>query len=134
MFHKKVYPESPVDGKDCIQSHKGKIKNVPHECLQEYDDGKFTNPDKGKRFYSDTKSRKWSQHCMTNWNPPQHGLICSSSTGNNEHWIKTDAKCKYYIHLVRMQFLSHTHKFYKYLPLALFQVFIKSLISTTQNI
>ncbi|KAH1077071.1 hypothetical protein GYH30_052540 [Glycine max] len=92
MFHKKVYPESPVDGKDCIQSHKGKIKNVPHEYFQEYENGKFTNPDKGKRFHSDTKSRKWSQHCMTNWNPPQHGLICSSSTGNNEHWIKTDAE------------------------------------------
>ncbi|TKY63041.1 hypothetical protein E2542_SST12906 [Spatholobus suberectus] len=92
MFHRKVYPESPINGKDFIKSHKGKIKNVTHECFYEYDNGNSTTPDKGKRFHSDTKSRKWSLHCMTNWNPAQHGLICSSSTGNNEHWIKTDAE------------------------------------------
>ncbi|XP_027351163.1 protein LAZY 1-like [Abrus precatorius] len=72
MFHRKVYPESPTNAKEFAKSHKGKSKNVPHEYIHEYDN--------------------WSQHCKTNWNPLQHGLICSSSIGNNEHWIKTDAE------------------------------------------
>jgi len=99
LFHRKVYPESPINGKDGIKSHKDEIQNVSHEFFHEYDNGKPTNPDKGKRFHPDTRSREWSQHCMTNWNPPQLGQICSSSTGNNEHWIRTDAECKYYINL-----------------------------------
>ncbi|KAK7395930.1 hypothetical protein VNO78_16546 [Psophocarpus tetragonolobus] len=98
MFHRKVYPEGPINGKDCI-SHKGKTQNAPHECFREYANQKLTNPDKGKKTHSDTQSRKWFQHCMNNWNPPLNGLICSSSTGNNEHWIKTDTECKYYIYL-----------------------------------
>lgn len=109
MFHRKVYPESPIKGKDFIKYHKDKIKTVPHECFREYDNGSSTNPDKGKRFHSDAKSRQWSQHCMTNFNPPQHGQICSSSTGNNEHWIKTDADCKYYIFLEYNSLHTHTH-------------------------
>ncbi|ESW33661.1 hypothetical protein PHAVU_001G088600 [Phaseolus vulgaris] len=92
LFHRKVYPESPINGKDGIKSHKDEIQNVSHEFFHEYDNGKPTNPDKGKRFHPDTRSREWSQHCMTNWNPPQLGQICSSSTGNNEHWIRTDAE------------------------------------------
>nr|KYP40927.1 hypothetical protein KK1_037720 [Cajanus cajan] len=99
MFNRKVYPESLINGKDFIKSDKGEIKNLPPESFHEYNNENSTNPEKGKRFQSDTKSRKWSQHYKTNWNPPQPGLICSSSTGNNEHWIKTDAECKYYIFL-----------------------------------
>ncbi|CAJ1788447.1 unnamed protein product [Sphenostylis stenocarpa] len=93
MFHRKVYPEIPIiNGKDCIKPQNGEIQNVSQKCFHEYDNGKSTNPDKGKRFHSDTKSREWTQHCMTDWNPPQVGLICSSSTGHNEHWIRTDAE------------------------------------------
>ena len=99
MFHRKVYPENTINAKDFIKSSKDKIKNVPHDYCHEDDNGEPTNPDKGRRFHSDTKSTKWSQHCETNWNPLQRRLSCSTSTGNNEHWIKTDAECKYYISL-----------------------------------
>ncbi|KAL2320327.1 hypothetical protein Fmac_029296 [Flemingia macrophylla] len=92
MFHRKVYPESLINGKDFIKSNEGIIENIPPECFHGYDNENSTNPYKGKRFHSDTKSSKRSQHCMANWNPPQHGLIRNSSTGNNEHWIKTDAE------------------------------------------
>ncbi|XP_047163608.1 protein LAZY 1-like [Vigna umbellata] len=99
LFHRKVYPESPINGKDCIKSHKDEIQYVSHKFFHEYDNRKSTNPDNGKKFHPDTKSREWSQQRMINWNQPQLGQICSSSTGNNEHWIRTDAECKYYIHL-----------------------------------
>lgn len=99
MFHRKVHPVNTIDEKNHVKSHKGKIKNTPQDCFQEYDNGDPANPEFGRRFDSDAKSGKWSQDCKTNWNPPQHGLSCSSSTGNNEHWIKTDTECKYYIAL-----------------------------------
>ncbi|PNY07606.1 hypothetical protein L195_g004107 [Trifolium pratense] len=86
-FHRKVYPEDTINAKSVTKSHKGKIKNVPRDCFDEYDNGDTPNPD--------SKSKKWSKHCETNWNPPQDGLSCSGMTGNNEHWIKTDAECKF---------------------------------------
>lgn len=125
MFHRKVYPENTINAKNCIKTHKGK---VPHDCFHEYDNGDTTNPDPGRRFHSDSKSRKWSQHCKNNWNPPQHGLSCGSSTGNNEHWIKTDAECKYYI----FPECKSSHKFDTYLPSAPFRVFIKSYSNNTE--
>lgn len=72
-FHRKVHPEDTINAKSVTKSHKDKIKNLPRECFDE--------------------------HCEINWNPPQDDLCCSGSTGNNEHWIKTDAECKYYISL-----------------------------------
>ncbi|KEH21973.1 WRKY transcription factor-like protein [Medicago truncatula] len=72
-FHRKVHPEDTLNAKSVTKSHKDKIKNLPRECFDE--------------------------HCEINWNPPQDDLCCSGSTGNNEHWIKTDAECKYYISL-----------------------------------
>lgn len=106
MFHRKVHPENSMNAKDFIKSHKGKINNVPDDCCHEYDDGDPRNPEKS-RFHSDTKSRKWSQHCKTNWKPIQDGVSCSSSTGKNEHWIKTDAECKYYILVCNLHTLPH---------------------------
>ncbi|CAL0323285.1 unnamed protein product [Lupinus luteus] len=91
MFHRKVYPENTMKAKDFIKSHKGKNKSVPDE----YDNGDLTNLEKS-RVHSDAKPRKWSQQCKSNCKSLQHGISCSSSIGNNEHWIKTDANCKYY--------------------------------------
>lgn len=99
MFHRKVYPENTIYSKKITTSHKGKIENPPRDCFNENDNGDTTNPDHGRRFHSDSKSREWSQYCKTNWNPPQHGPSYGGSTGNNEHWIKTDAECKYYVPL-----------------------------------
>ncbi|KAE9584451.1 hypothetical protein Lalb_Chr00c01g0403751 [Lupinus albus] len=87
VFHRKVYPDNSENAEDYIKSHKDKINTVPSEIFNEYDNGDPTDPEKIRRFDSDTNSRKWSQHCK----PLQHGVSCSNSSGNNEHWIKTDA-------------------------------------------
>ncbi|CAL0322976.1 unnamed protein product [Lupinus luteus] len=90
MFHRKVYPDNSENAEDFIKSNKDKINTVPSEFFNEYDNGDPTDPEKCTGFHSDKNSRKWSQHCK----PLQHGVSCSNSTGNNEHWIKTDADCK----------------------------------------
>ncbi|XP_058768372.1 protein LAZY 1-like [Vicia villosa] len=78
-FHRKVYPKDTINAKSVTKSHK--------------DDNEGTrNPDPGRKFNTDNKSKKWSKHCETIWNPSQDGLSCDGSTGNNEHWIKTDAE------------------------------------------
>ncbi|XP_058761104.1 protein LAZY 1-like isoform X2 [Vicia villosa] len=82
-FHRKVYPEDTMNAKSVTKSHKGKIKNLP--C----DIGETTNTDPGRRFHSGGMSKKWFKDCETNWN---HSLNCGSSTGKNEHWIKTDTE------------------------------------------
>ncbi|MED6124002.1 hypothetical protein PIB30_054897 [Stylosanthes scabra] len=92
MFHRKVYPENTTTAKDFTKPNKDKIKDASHDCCHEYQNRDPTNPDKGRRANSDTKSTKRSQICEPNWNPPQDGLSCSTSTANNEHWIKTDAE------------------------------------------
>ncbi|KAI5431304.1 protein LAZY 1 isoform X2 [Lathyrus oleraceus] len=78
-FHRKVYLKDTISAKSVTKSHKG-------------DKGDTKNSDPGRRFHSDSKSKEWSKHCETIWNPSQDGLSCSGSTGNNEHWIKTDAE------------------------------------------
>ncbi|KAF7801735.1 protein LAZY 1-like [Senna tora] len=94
MFHRKVYPENSVSAKEIIASQKGTTTNVPHDFCNGYDTGDPTFPDKGRKYCSEFKSRKWSQNCKKNSNPPQHELSYSSSSGNREHWIKTDEECK----------------------------------------
>ncbi|OIW02959.1 hypothetical protein TanjilG_13596 [Lupinus angustifolius] len=75
MFQRKVYPDNSENTEDLVKSQKDKMKSVPNELLNEYDNGEAT--EKSTRFDSDKNSRKWSQQCNSN--------------GNNEHWIKTDA-------------------------------------------
>ncbi|CAK8541058.1 unnamed protein product [Lathyrus sativus] len=78
-FHRKVYPKDTTNAKSVTKSHKA-------------DKGDTRNPDPGRRFHSDSKSKKSSKHCDSIWNPSQDGLSCGGLTGNNEHWIKTDAE------------------------------------------
>ncbi|XLS62415.1 hypothetical protein HN51_016643 [Arachis hypogaea] len=100
MFHRKVYPENTVTAKDFAKPNKDKIKDASHDCCHEYQNRDPTNPDKGRRVNSDTKSTKSSPNCEPIWNPPQDGLSCSTSTTNNEHWIKTDAECNYFYYFL----------------------------------
>ncbi|CAI8612091.1 unnamed protein product [Vicia faba] len=81
-FHRKVYLKDTINAKSATKSHKGDNRDTG-------------NPDPGRRFHSNSKSKKWSKHCETIWNLSQDGLSCGGSTGNNEHWIKTDAECKF---------------------------------------
>ncbi|KAF7819400.1 protein LAZY 1-like [Senna tora] len=94
MFHRKVYPENSIKAKDFNNSHKGKIEKVPHDHSHVFT-GDPARIDKSRIFCPESRSRKWSQHCETNWIPPKYQPNCISADGNREHWIKTDADCKF---------------------------------------
>ncbi|KAK1566664.1 hypothetical protein Q3G72_002585 [Acer saccharum] len=93
MFHRKIHPEKTVAEKEFAKSHKSKT-NTP------YDDGYVGRGlmllDKDNRgFPQGSKSKEWAQYCKNNKKLLQDGISCNTSSGNKEHWIKTDADCKY---------------------------------------
>lgn len=99
MFHRKIYPENSTE-KECIKLHRKKIKGST-SCAGGYAaaDGGPEHSDKSKkRFPQGSKSKEGAQYYMTNMKWPQFGLSSSTSSGNREHWIKTDADCKYQLY------------------------------------
>lgn len=96
MFHRKVHPESSTtldkSGKNLKQESKKKMVNAG-------------NQNRGDLVYSDEDCGvpRRSKDIMRNlfrgqMNPHQLELVSGDSSGNKEHWIRTDADCKYFIY------------------------------------
>ncbi|XP_052290850.1 protein LAZY 1-like [Citrus sinensis] len=66
MFHRKIHPEKSIAEKE-LKSRTNKIKSSPYEGIEYHKIEKMLS---------------------------QYGLRGSTSSGNREHWIKTDADCK----------------------------------------
>ncbi|XP_054781789.1 protein LAZY 1-like isoform X2 [Prosopis cineraria] len=93
MFHRKVHPESStiIDKSGKNQKHESKKKMI--------NDG---NHNKGDLVYPDEDSMGQPKRSFPNpkdimrnyrgqMNPHQFALVSGDSSGNKEHWIKTDA-------------------------------------------
>ncbi|KAJ0051503.1 hypothetical protein Pint_03027 [Pistacia integerrima] len=93
MFHRKIHPENSIAEKGFIKSHTKKINRNPRDGSSV--NGGLMHSDKNdKSFPQGSKSKEGTQYYMTNIKWPQYGLKGSASSGNREHWIKTDADCK----------------------------------------
>ncbi|XP_034708345.1 protein LAZY 1 isoform X1 [Vitis riparia] len=82
MFHGKIHPERNTAA---AKEFKYEIKNAL------YDDGCDNRDEESIKFPHGYISRDANQ-CL---NLPQDMLSNSGSSGSREHWIKTDADCKY---------------------------------------
>ncbi|XP_031286816.1 protein LAZY 1-like, partial [Pistacia vera] len=90
MFHRKIHPENSIAEKGFIKSHTKKINRNPRDGSSV--NGGLMHSDKNdKSFPQGSKSKEGTQYYMTNIKWPQYGLKGSASSGNREHWIKTDA-------------------------------------------
>lgn len=84
MFHGKVHPERSTAAKEFTYE----IQNAL------YDDGCDNRDEDGTEFPHGYMLREPNQCFMSNLNLP-HDMLSSGSSGSGEHWIKTDADCKY---------------------------------------
>lgn len=91
IFQKKIHPESSIAGREFVDSHKYKVKNAPNGSYNNGDQMHLDEDNDG--FTLGSMSNMRIPCCKTNLNPPQDGLHGNLSA--KEHWIKTDADCKY---------------------------------------
>ncbi|XVE67668.1 hypothetical protein DITRI_Ditri09bG0006500 [Diplodiscus trichospermus] len=95
LFHRKVHPESSIAERESKSLHRNKMKKAP--CNDDdYTDGDRIRQDKDKRWFPQGSRSKAGKYETTS-KLPQYGLTaCAAAGANGEHWIKTDADCKYY--------------------------------------
>lgn len=92
VFHRKIHPESTIAEREFVNSHKYKVKKAPS--------GSYNNGDQmhwgedNDAFTLEPMSKMGSHRYKTNLNPPQDGLH-DGNLSAKEHWIMTDADCKY---------------------------------------
>ena len=91
MFHRKVHPESSMAARISGKPHRNDIKN---KINYSNDDRVLPNEDI-RVFPQRTLSKESIQRFKSHSNSPQVTLSGIDSNGNREHWIKTDADCKY---------------------------------------
>lgn len=83
LFHRKIHPENS------IAERESKMNNAP------YGDNDYTGGSRSKAGLGKNNKKTISKL-------PQFELTaCTAATENGEHWIKTDADCKYYAHTTK---------------------------------
>lgn len=89
MFHRKIHPENSIAEKE-LKTRNNKFSSNP------YGGGHVEGGlDKDNRSCLPGSKSKDQIQYKTSIKLPQYGLRGSASSGNREHWIKTDADCKY---------------------------------------
>lgn len=94
MFHRKIHPESSIAAREFVESHKYKAKNAPGDGGCNNGDMMHLGED-NRGFTLRSMSNMGIQYCKTNLNPPEDGRYRRNMNAK-EHWIKTDADCKYH--------------------------------------
>lgn len=93
VFHRKIHPESSIAEREFVNSHKYKVKKAPSGSYNNGDQMHLGEDNDAFTLEPMSKMRR-SHHYKTNLNPPQDGLH-DSNLSAKEHWIMTDADCKY---------------------------------------
>lgn len=92
MFHKKIHPETTIAAREFANSHTYKANNAPNGC---YNNKEHMYPGADNNGFTLGSSSKMGIPChKSNLKPPQDRLH-GSNLSAKEHWIKTDADCKY---------------------------------------
>ena len=92
VFHKKIHPESSIAAREFVNSHKYKVKKAPSGGYNNGDQMNLGEDNDGLTL--EPMSKMGIQCCKTNLNAPRDGLH-DSNLSAKEHWIMTDADCKY---------------------------------------
>lgn len=111
MFHRKIHPEKSIAEKE-FKSRTNKIKSSPYEGV--HTDGGLDNDNKSSPPGCESKDQ--IEYHKIEKMLSQYGLRGSTSSGNREHWIKTDADCKY-LFLKFFSCFFFTHKKIRYYKL-----------------
>ncbi|GKV26134.1 hypothetical protein SLEP1_g35485 [Rubroshorea leprosula] len=90
MFHRKIHPASSAAERELKKSKKYMINNTPQYGFHLEGDQMHQDKDDCK-FCQRHRSQEGRQCCKTNSKQPQSMLAGSTSSGNREHWIRTDA-------------------------------------------
>lgn len=90
MFHRKIHPENFIAEKE-LKSRTNKISSIPYHGV--HTDRGLKNDNRSSP--SGCESKEQTEYQKTNKMLSQYGLTGSTSSANREHWIKTDADCKY---------------------------------------
>ena len=116
MFHRKVHPENSIATQKSNKTQKTENKKkLTHNG--DYHNGDQVPPDEEIVSYPKMALSKESiRRYKSQSNPPQFTLSSSDSNGNREHWIKTDADCKYrfILHLQNPLWNRNTICFYNF--------------------
>lgn len=99
LFHRKVHPESSIAERESKNLNRNKVSKAPYND-DDYTDGDQIHQDKNNRWFrqgSRSKAAGGTHDYETISKLPQSGLTgCTAASAYGEHWIKTDADCKYY--------------------------------------
>lgn len=98
MFHRKVHPENSTVPQQKSSKHQKaeNRKKIIYKGDHNHGDQDQVPPDEEIMSYPKRSLSKESIRRYKNQSTPlQFTLSSSDSNGNREHWIKTDADCKY---------------------------------------
>lgn len=94
MFKRRIHPEGSIAAKEFIKSEK-------YNDMSNSSDSGGRNRNlmlmggENRRFPQGSKLKEGTKHCKKYMDLPQYRLNDSDLRRNEEHWIKTDADCKY---------------------------------------
>lgn len=97
MFHRKIHPENSIAEREFNKSRRCKTIGNSSDGYRNGDLTHTTN--NNRRFPWGSKSKEGILCYENNSELPKNGLNVSNSIRNGEHWIKTDADCKYHHHM-----------------------------------
>ena len=96
LFHRKIHPESSIAEREFKNLHRNKI-NAPYND-GDYTDGEQMHQDKDKKLFPQgSRPKAGTQNYKFISKLHRYGVTdYTAASANGEHWIKTDANCKYY--------------------------------------
>lgn len=111
MFHRRIHPESSTAAREFVDAEKYKDKNNSRTHGGCSENMMLVGRD-NRRFPQGAMIKEGTEHCKKYMNLPQYRLSGSNFRRKGEHWIKTDADCKYH-------FISYTMEYFDLFPLGL---------------
>ncbi|CAB4305841.1 unnamed protein product [Prunus armeniaca] len=104
MFHRRIHPESSTAAREFVDAEKYKDKNNSSAHGDCRENMMLMGRD-NRRFPQGAMIKEGTEHCKKYMNLPQYRLSGSNFRRKGEHWIKTDADCKYH-------FISYTMEYF----------------------
>ena len=95
MFHRTIHPESSIAAREFVKSEKYKKKKI-FSADSGCDENMMLMGGDNRRFPEGPMVKEGAENCKKYMNSPQYRLSGSTYGKRGEHWIKTDAECKYY--------------------------------------
>lgn len=108
MLHKKVHPERSVNARESAVLKKGMVANSPNDGCANENSAQLNG--ENIRFSTKSASKEETQCYKSNMNLPQYKHSNSNFSDKGEHWIKTDADCKYNFNREHAWYIMYQHQ------------------------